>query len=168
MINSVCLVGNLAADPEIRIIPSGKKVAKFRMGVNEYWTNRQTGARNERTHWFSLNAWDRMADICENYLRKGIKIAVRGSLEYSEWTSNDGSKRSKIEIRVREMEILTPKSSSNSEYSRNYTARPEPITDFQHQQQANRGPSSAFGNNSQSDSDNTSDFPPVGDDDIPF
>ena len=109
MINSVCLVGNLAAAPEIRATPSGKKVAKMRIAVNEYWVNRQTGSRNERTHWFSLNAWDRMADICERYLRKGVKIAVRGSLEYQEWTGTDGAKRSKIEVRVREMEILTPK-----------------------------------------------------------
>jgi len=100
MINSVCLIGNLAADPEIRMTPTGKKIAKMRLAVNEYWTNRATGDRNERTHWFSLNAWDRMADTCERLLRKGIKIAVRGSLEYSEWNSQDGSKRSRIEIRV--------------------------------------------------------------------
>ncbi|MBN1354713.1 single-stranded DNA-binding protein [bacterium] len=159
MINSVCLVGNLAADPEIRSTPGGKKVAKMRMAVNDYWTNRQTGERNERTHWFTLNAWDRMADTCERLLTKGIKIAVRGSLEYLEWTSGDGTKRSRIEVRVREMEILTPKGQTTRESAgtRQY-ADPEPA----------RSNKPVEDHGSYNDSSEMDDFPPVADDDIPF
>jgi len=125
MINSVCLIGNLAADPEIRSTQRGVKVAKMRMAVNDFWNDRGTGERHKRTHWFSLNAWDRLADICEQYLRQGMKIAVRGSLEYQEWTNPEGQKRSRIEVRVRELEILTPRDSKpNYDKSRSTDERP--------------------------------------------
>jgi single-strand DNA-binding protein len=153
MINSVCLVGNLAADPEVRSTPGGKKVAKMRLAVNDYWTNRQTGERNEKTHWISLNAWDRMADTCERFLTRGTKIAVRGSLDYQEWTNQDGNKRSKIEVRVREMEILTPKASGSRENSGTNQERSTKTVSNHGQFNAN---------------EDSSAFPPVEDDDIPF
>ncbi len=165
MINSVCLIGNLASDPEIRSTPSGIKVAKMRIAVNEYWTNRQTGERNERTHWFALNAWDRMADTCERYLRKGQKIAIRGSLEYQEWSTPDGTKRSRIEIRVKEMEMLAPRenkrtdagSMAQSEYSNSGYQKPGISGNLE------RSDSSAVYSDESGD-----DFMPIADEDIPF
>ncbi|MBN1551772.1 single-stranded DNA-binding protein, partial [bacterium] len=139
--------------PEIKSTPNGKKIAKMRLAVNDYWINRATGERNERTHWFSLNAWDRMADTCERFLKKGIKIAVRGSLEYQEWTTQDGSRRSKIEVRVREMEILTPKGTMSRDPESPRKSRNE-VEDF--------------GDFTDSDSSDDESFPPVTDDDIPF
>ncbi len=170
MINSVCLVGNLAADPEVRSTPSGAKVAKMRIAVNDYWTNRQTGERNEKTHWIPLNAWERMADTCERYLKRGMKIAVRGSLDYQEWTNNEGAKRSRIEVRVREMEILTPKGGdqqgrgSQGEYSSgSYSKQPQkpPV-----QKDDSYAQGSGGSNYQQTEKDN--EFPPIEDDDIPF
>jgi single-strand DNA-binding protein len=119
MINSVCLVGYLGADPEIRSTQSGTKVAKMRLAVSEFRSGGRGEERNVRTHWFSLNAWERTADICERFLKKGSRIAVRGSLEYQEWMRKDGSgKTSKVEIRVKELEMLDPRPDRNTDFER--------------------------------------------------
>jgi len=117
MFNLVVLIGNLGGDPEIRTTPSGVKVAKMRLAVNDTWTNRQTGQREQRTHWVDLNAWDRLAQTAERYLSKGQRICVRGSLEYREWQSQDNQKRSKIEVRVREMYMLSPRDQGGGKQS---------------------------------------------------
>ncbi|MCD4654166.1 single-stranded DNA-binding protein [bacterium] len=109
MFNLVVLIGNLGSDPEIRTTPSGIKVAKMSLAVNDNWTNRQTGEREQKTHWIDLNAWDRLAQTAERYLTRGQRICVRGSLEYREWQTQDGHKRNKLEVRVREMFMLSPK-----------------------------------------------------------
>lgn len=114
MLNLVVLIGNLGSDPEIRTTPSGIKVAKMRLAVNDIWTNRTTGEKEKRTHWIDLNAWDRQAQTAERFLSRGQRIAVRGSLEYREWSGQDGVKRSKLEVRVRELVMLSPKESSSS------------------------------------------------------
>lgn len=108
MLNAVFLIGNLVADPEIRAIQNGKKVAKLRLAVDQSRRG-PSGDKIEKTLWISCTAWDRLADICDRFLRKGNKIAIRGSLDYQEWKAQDGSKRSKIEVIIREMEMLTPR-----------------------------------------------------------
>ncbi len=108
MFNSVFLIGNLGADPEIRSVQTGKKVAKFNLAVHQARRG-PTGEWIEKTMWITCTAWDRQADTCERYLRKGSKIALRGSLDYQEWKAQDGSKRSKIEVVIRELENLSPR-----------------------------------------------------------
>lgn len=178
MINSVCLIGNLAADPDIRSTQSGNKVAKMRIAVNEYWTNRQTGQRNEKTHWIPLNAWDKLAEICERYLHRGMKIAVRGSLDYQEWTTSDGQKRSRIEVRVRDLEMLTPKNADS--YNRGgqdqgrYAAPPSsqaqraapPQAPPQQQPGSYSAPVDNSGGYAQQQP--REEYPPIEDEDIPF
>lgn len=159
MINSVCLVGYLGMDPEIRSTPGGIKIAKLRLAVKEYRTNRQTNEKIIKTHWFTLNAWDRQADNCEKMLHKGSRIAVRGTLEYQEWERKEGGKGSKIEIRIREMEILTPLSESrDSSYSRAATAETD----------ASQPNVSSASHHPADDDYSGGDFAPMGDDDIPF
>ena len=109
MMNFVMLIGNLAANPEIRKLQSGAAVAKMRLAVNDRWTDRQTGQKREKTHWFNVTAWGRQAEIAEQYLHKGSKIAVQGSLEYREWQGQDGGKRSAVEVKVQSFEMLSPR-----------------------------------------------------------
>lgn len=156
MINSVCLVGYLGMDPEIRSTPSGTKVAKMRLAVREYRFNRQTNEKTIKTHWFSLNAWDRLADTCERFLKKGTRIAVRGSLEYQEWTKKEGGRSSKIEVRIREMEILTPLSDQRGvPGSGSHDTHPDTAV----QPHADNAPDEIYAGD---------DFAPIQDDDIPF
>ena len=129
MFNLVVLIGNLGADPEIRTTPSGVKVAKMRLAVNDSWTNRQTGERETKTHWVDLNAWDRLAQTAERYLTRGQRICVRGTLEYREWQSQEGQKRSKLEVRVRELYMLSPRDQRSGggqqPYDNNYQQQPK-------------------------------------------
>ncbi len=167
MLNLVVLMGNLGANPEIRTTPNGVKVARMRLAVNDIWTNRSSGQKEQRTHWVDLNAWDRLAVTAERFLTKGSKIAIRGSLEYREWTSQEGMKRSKLEVRVRELIML----STRSEQSGYGNQRPDkdPYENnhdsFSKQSESSRTHNQSDYNNPQDDPDYNS---PVDDDDIPF
>lgn len=108
--NVVFLIGNLGSDPEIRYLPSGTQIAKMRLAVNETWFDKETSQKQVKTNWINLSAFGRTAEICGRFVKKGHKIAIRGSLEYREWTdSKDGTKRSALDVRVMELEMLTPK-----------------------------------------------------------
>lgn len=165
MFNLVVLIGNLGADPEIRTTPSGVKVAKMRLAVNDTWTNRQTGQREQRTHWIDLNAWDRLAQTAERYLTKGQRICVRGTLEYREWQSQDNQKRSKLEVRVREMYMLSPRDQGGgrSQSYDDYGAQRSGGGNYS--QGGYSQPAQPQGDTSY---DNAQDQGPLEDDDIPF
>ncbi|HPQ39433.1 MAG TPA: single-stranded DNA-binding protein [bacterium] len=167
MFNLVVLIGNLGSDPEIRTTPSGVKVAKMRLAVNDTWTNRQSGQREQRTHWIDLNAWDRLAQTAERYLTKGQRICVRGTLEYREWQGQDNQKRSKLEVRVREMYMLSPRDSGGG--------RSQPYDDYGAGRSGGGGGYNQGGYASQGPSsgpeppyDGPDDHGPLEDDDIPF
>ncbi|MBN2054129.1 single-stranded DNA-binding protein [bacterium] len=111
--NVVFLIGRLGADPEIRFLPSGAQIAKMRLAVSDRWTDKASGQRQEKTHWIGLTAFGKTADVISRYVKKGHKIAIRGALEYREWTDNrDGGKRSMLEVKVMELEMLTPRGDS--------------------------------------------------------
>lgn len=167
MFNLVVLIGNLGADPDIRTTPSGVKIAKMRLAVNDTWTNRQTGGREQRTNWVDLNAWDKLAQTAERYLTRGQRICVRGSLEYREWQAQDGGKRSKLEVRVRELYMLSPRDNQGggnrgqgySDYNQQRQAPAQTGYNQQQQQQQPPVDMSFQGNSMQV---------PLEDDDIPF
>ena len=104
-VNSVQLVGNLGSDPEVRTLPDGKKVANFSIATSESF-NRSNGQREDHTEWHRLVLWERLAERAEQYLKKGDKIFVQGSIRSREWEDNQGNKRTSYEIRVFQMEML--------------------------------------------------------------
>ena len=87
--NKVFLVGRLTRDPELRTLPSGKPVANFVVATNEF---RGNGAP-ERTEYHNLVAWDRLAEICGQFLSKGQLVDVEGRLQTRQWDDKDGNKR---------------------------------------------------------------------------
>ncbi len=103
--NKVILIGNLTKDPEIKVTPSGSKLAKFSIAVNE-GKNKEG---QEMVQYFNLNAWERLAEIVEMYVKKGHKVAIVGSLQNRSWDKPDGTKGYATDIRVKEMEMLTTK-----------------------------------------------------------
>ena len=103
--NKVFLVGRLTRDPELRTLPSGKPVANFVVATNEY---RGNGAA-ERTEYHNLVAWDRLAEICGQYLNKGKLIYIEGRLQTRSWEDKDGNKRYTTEIRADNMVMLSGK-----------------------------------------------------------
>jgi single-strand DNA-binding protein len=104
-VNKVILIGNVGADPELRYTPSGTAVTNFNMATNESWTD-SSGERQERTEWHRIVVWGRLAEICNQYLRKGSKVYIEGRLQTRSWEGQDGQKRYTTEVVARDMQLL--------------------------------------------------------------
>jgi single-strand DNA-binding protein len=99
------IIGNLGADPEVRSTSSGTRVATLSIATSRSWTDR-SGRDQERTEWHRVVAWERLAEICEEYLSKGDRVYIEGRIEYRQWEGQDGQTRYTTEIRAREMIML--------------------------------------------------------------
>ena len=99
------IIGRLSRDPEMRYTPSGKAVTTFNVPVNRTYTG-QDGEKREETEWFRVNAWGRLAEVCNNYLQKGMMVYVEGRLSTRTWQGQDGEKRFSLEIMASEMQML--------------------------------------------------------------
>ncbi|MGH9263570.1 MAG: single-stranded DNA-binding protein [Acidimicrobiales bacterium] len=96
--NSVTLVGNVTRDPELRFTPSGQANATFGLAVNRVWNDRQSNERKEAVSFFDIVCWREMAENASESLTKGSRVIVTGRLEQRSWESQEGEKRSKIEV----------------------------------------------------------------------
>ncbi len=108
-VNKVILIGHLGADPEISTTQGGTALAKFRIATTDTWKDRTTGERQERTEWHSIVAWDKLAQICGEYLHKGKMVYVEGSLQTRSWDDANGQKRYKTEIKANNVLMLSPR-----------------------------------------------------------
>lgn len=115
------LIGHLGADPEVRYTPGKTAVASFNLATNESYKDGD-GNMVDRTEWHRIVAWDKLAEICGNYLKKGTLVYIEGSLQTRSWEDKEGQKRFTTEIKARDMQILTPKEAGNG--SGNYGAEP--------------------------------------------
>lgn len=110
-VNKVILIGNLGADPETRYSQGGNAVTKFRIATSENWRDRQSGEQQERTEWHNIVCFSRLAEIAGEYLRKGSRVYIEGSLSTSSWEDQQsGQKRFRTEIIAREMQMLDSRS----------------------------------------------------------
>ena len=96
--NSVTLVGNCTRDPELRFTSSGQAVATFGLAVNRRWQNRQTNEWEEQVSFFDVTCWQQMAENVAESITKGSRVVVTGRLDQRSWETQDGDKRSKVEI----------------------------------------------------------------------
>lgn len=96
--NSVFLVGNITRDPELRFTPSGQATATFGLAVNRRWQNKQTQEWEEATSFFDIVCWREMAEHASESLSRGSRVMVSGRLEQRSWETQDGDKRSKVEV----------------------------------------------------------------------
>ncbi len=108
MINTVTIVGNLGQDPEIRYTASGVPVASFTVAVNEVYKGKD-GQKVKKVHWFRVSAFQRLAEVIGEYCAKGSKVGVRGQLQQRTWQDSEGLNHSLVEIRARELELLSGK-----------------------------------------------------------
>jgi len=98
-VNKVILVGNLGRDPEIRHLQDGSKIAQLSVATSENWKDRQTGERREKTEWHRVVIFNsNLAEVAENYLRKGAKVYVEGQLQTRKWTDQDGNDKYTTEV----------------------------------------------------------------------
>ncbi|MDR3512886.1 MAG: single-stranded DNA-binding protein [Caulobacteraceae bacterium] len=98
-VNKVILVGNLGADPEIRTLNSGDRVANLRVATSETWRDRQSGERKEKTEWHRVVIFnDNLLKVAESYLKKGAKVYIEGSLQTRKWTDQSGQEKFSTEV----------------------------------------------------------------------
>ncbi len=128
-LNKVMLMGNLGNDPEVRSTAGGGKVASFSLATSRTW-NDQSGTKQEKTEWHKCIAWNqgtqKLADVVENYCKKGKPVYVEGAIEYRQWQDKEGQTRYSTEIRVRELILLGGRDGGDSDgaYSGAGASRP--------------------------------------------
>ena len=105
-INNATLIGNLGADPEIRYTTNGSAGANVRLATAESWRDKETGEQQERTEWHRVVFFGRLAEIVEQYLRKGSQVYVEGRIQTRKWQDSDGNDRYTTEIVANEMQML--------------------------------------------------------------
>lgn len=105
-INKVIIIGNLGQDPETRYMPSGGAVTNVSIATSESWKDKNSGQHQERTEWHRVVFFNRLAEIAAQYLKKGAKVYVEGSLRTRKWQGQDGQDRYTTEIVANEMQML--------------------------------------------------------------
>jgi len=143
--NKVILMGNLTRDPELKYLPNGTAVASFGLAVNSVYNDRQSGERKEDVCFVDITAWERTAEICNEYLKKGRPVFLEGRLKFRSWETDDGQKRSKLDVVADRIQLIGGRQEGTDSGEGGFeTSRPS--------QKASSAP----------------DEPPVTDDDIPF
>jgi len=104
-VNKVILIGNLGSDPQVRYTPQGTAVANFNIATTERFNNK-SGEREERTEWHRIVAWGKLAEICQQYLKKGKQVYIEGRLQTRQWEDQQGQKRQTTEIVAQNMQML--------------------------------------------------------------
>ena len=104
-LNKVMVIGHLGRDPEMRYTPSGRPVTTFSVATSRSWHSAD-GERHEETEWFNVVAWGSLAEICNQYLRKGQQVYVEGRLQTRRWEDGEGNKHFTTELVAKEMIML--------------------------------------------------------------
>lgn len=163
-VNKVIIVGNVGQDPETKYMPSGGAVTNISVATSEQWKDKQTGQPQERTEWHRIVFYNRLAEIAGEYLRKGSKVYIEGSLRTRKWQDQSGQDRYTTEIVAREMQMLDSRQDGQqpaqhggyqqpSQHQAPQQNQPQGVHQRQPQQQSHHQPAPGF-----------DDF----DDDIPF
>jgi single-strand DNA-binding protein len=105
-VNKVILIGRLGKDPELKYTASGTPFCRFSMATDDTWNDKTSGERQEKTEWHNIVVWDRLAEICNQYLTKGKLIYIEGKLQTREWDDQEGNKRRTTEVVARDMVML--------------------------------------------------------------
>lgn len=105
-VNKVILVGTLGRDPETKSFPNGGSITQFSIATSENWVDKNTGERKENTEWHRIVLNNRLGEIAQQYLRKGSKVYIEGSLRTRQWTDQNGQERYTTEIRGDQMQML--------------------------------------------------------------
>ena len=126
-VNKAILVGNLGADPELRYTPSGKAVATFNVATQQ-WASKDS-EKGGKTEWHRVVAWERLGEVCGEYLKKGSQVYIEGRLQTRAWEDRDGNKRYTTEIIAQTMQMLgSPGKQGKVETAEGRFPQEEPIS----------------------------------------
>lgn len=121
-INKVILVGNIGLDPEVRYLPNGNAVTTLSLATSESWKDKTTGEKQDRTEWHRVVCFNRLGEIAGEYVRKGSKLYVEGSLRTRKWQDQQGQDRYTTEIIASDIQMLDSKSGGSAP---NYDEMPQ-------------------------------------------
>ena len=125
--NKVFLSGNLTRDPELRYTPSGKAMAKMGIAINRaYRSKNSDGTQQQDVDFFNLTAWEKTAEFCSRYLRKGTRVLLEGRIQTYNYTGQDGVKRSGVDIQIENIEFAGGKRTEDTGAPFEQPARPAP------------------------------------------
>lgn len=125
-VNKVILIGRLGRDPELKYTPSGAPVCKFSLATDSVWKDK-TGEQQQQTEWHNIVAWNKLAEICGQYLTKGKQVYIEGSIRSRQWEDKQtGAKRTAYEIVARQMTMLGSRSDAERAPSSGSPAAPRP------------------------------------------
>lgn len=113
-VNKVILVGSLGADPDYKTFPNGGAIANFSIATSEKWQDKNTGDWKENTEWHRIVCHNRLGEIAKQYLKKGAKVYIEGSLRTRQWTDQNGQQRYTTEVRAEQMQMLDSAPQANS------------------------------------------------------
>ncbi|MDB9952099.1 single-stranded DNA-binding protein [Porticoccaceae bacterium] len=146
-VNKVIIVGNCGQDPETRFMPSGGAVTNLSIATSESWKDKNTGDQQERTEWHKVVFFNRLAEIAGEYVKKGSKLYVEGSLRTRKWQGQDGQDRFTTEIVASEMQMLDSRGGAQGggdyQQSSNQSSNQQPSNQQYSQQSAPQQQSSA-------------------------
>lgn len=127
-INKVILVATLGKDPETKTFANGGSITNFSVATTESWVDKNSGERKDNTEWHNITANGKLAEICQNYLKKGSKVYLEGSLRTRQWTDQSGQERYVTEIKLSEMQMLDskPQQQQAQQQQTNSYAKPTP------------------------------------------
>lgn len=114
-VNKVFIVGHLGQDPEVRFMPNGNAVCNFTVATSETWKDKQTGEQKEKTEWHRIVMYQRLAEIAGEYLKKGSKVYLEGSLQTRKWQNQQGADQYTTEVVCNEMQMLDSKGDNNGQ-----------------------------------------------------
>ena len=110
-INKIIIIGHLGADPESHQFSNGGNVTNISVATSEQWTDKQTGEKREATEWHRIALFNRLGEIAAQYLKKGSKVYIEGSLRTRKWQEQNGQDRYTTEVRADKMQMLGASSS---------------------------------------------------------
>jgi single-strand DNA-binding protein len=108
-VNKCIFIGNLGADPESRFLPNGEAVSNFRIACSDSWKDKD-GNKKDSTEWVSIDAFGKLAEICNQYLKKGASVYIEGSLRTRKWKDKEGNDRYTTSVKCSEMKMLGARS----------------------------------------------------------
>ena len=123
-VNKVIILGRLGQDPELKYTSGGKAVCTFSVATSESWTD-NTGKKQEKTEWHKVVVWDKLAELCNQYLAKGRQAFIEGKITTRSWDDKDGVKRYTTEIQAHTVEFVGANPQNTESKTKNETASNE-------------------------------------------
>lgn len=126
-VNKVTIVGRLGQDPELKYTTSGQGVTRFTVATSDTWKDKNTGEKQERTEWHRIVVWGKLAELCNDYLKKGRQVYLEGKLQTRSWEDSSGIKKYTTEIIANNIVFLGSNAEASHQGASNFKKQDSPV-----------------------------------------